>query len=77
MGIITKYYNQMVLWTYWRKGTLVLKNTCPEVTPYNRNMYNHMLTNKFKAEHYLTSGLNKMPTSVSTISDCVVCFQID
>ena len=52
-------------------GALVLKDTCPEVTPYNRNMYNHILTNSLKAEHYLTSGLNKMPTSVSTISDCV------
>ncbi len=52
-------------------GALVLKDTCPEVTPYNRNKYNHILTNSLKAEHYLTSGLNKMPTSVSTISDCV------
>ncbi len=52
-------------------GALVLRDTCPEVTPYNRNMYNHILTNSLKAEHYLTSGLNRMPTSVSTISDCV------
>ena len=52
-------------------GALILKDTCPEVTPYNRNKYNHILTNSLKAEHYLTSGLNKMPTSVSTISECV------
>lgn len=52
-------------------GALVLRDTCPEVTPYNRNMYNHILTNSLKAEHYLTSGLNRMPTSVSTIFDCV------
>jgi hypothetical protein len=52
-------------------GALVLKDTCPEVTPYNRNKFNHILTNSLKAEHYLTSGLNKMPTSVSTISECV------
>ncbi len=52
-------------------GALVLRDTCPEVTPYNRNKYNHILTNSLKAEHYLTSGLNKMPTSVSTISECV------
>ena len=52
-------------------GALVLKDTCPEVTPYNRKKFNHILTNSLKAEHYLTSGLNKMPTSVSTISDCV------
>ncbi len=52
-------------------GALILRDTCPEVTPYNRNKYNHILTNSLKAEHYLTSGLNSMPTSVSTISECV------
>ena len=52
-------------------GALVLKDTCPEVTPYNRANYNHLLTNSLKAEHYLTSGLNKMPTSVATIEECV------
>ena len=53
-------------------GALVLQDTCPEVTPYNRSKYNHILTNSLKAEHYLTSGLNKMPTSVMTIEDCVL-----
>ena len=52
-------------------GALVLKDTCPEVTPYNRDKYNHLLTNSLKAEHYLTSGLNNMPTSVSRIQECV------
>ena len=52
-------------------GALVLKDTCPEVTPYNRTKYNHLLTNSLKAEHYLTSGLNNMPTSVATIEECV------
>ena len=52
-------------------GALVLRDTCPEVTPYNRSRYNHLLTNSLKAEHYLTSGLNKMPTSVAKIEDCV------
>ena len=52
-------------------GALVLKDTCPEVTPYNRSMYNHLLTNSLKAEHYLTSGLNRIPTSVATIIECV------
>ena len=52
-------------------GALVLKDTCPEVTPYNRSRYNHLLTNSLKAEHYLTSGLNRMPTSVARIHDCV------
>ncbi|MBE46193.1 MAG: hypothetical protein CMB02_06065 [Euryarchaeota archaeon] len=52
-------------------GALVLKDTCPEVTPYNRSKYNHLLTNSLKAEHYLTSGLNRIPTSVAPIIDCV------
>ena len=52
-------------------GAVVLRDTCPEVTPYNRNLYNHIMTNSLKAEHYLTSGLNRMPTSVGTIEDCV------
>ncbi len=52
-------------------GALVLKDTCPEVTPYNRNKYNHLLTNSLKAEHYLTSGLNRMPTSVARLEECV------
>ena len=52
-------------------GALVLRDTCPEVTPYNRTRYNHLLTNSLKAEHYLTSGLNRMPTSVAPIEQCV------
>ena len=52
-------------------GALVLRDTCPEVTPYNRSRYNHLLTNSLKAEHYLTSGLNRMPTSVANIQECV------
>ena len=52
-------------------GALILQDTCPEVTPYNRNHYNHLMTNSLKAEHYLTSGLNKMPTSVGSIEDCI------
>jgi predicted aconitase with swiveling domain len=41
------------------------------VTPYNRSKYNHLLTNSLKAEHYLTSGLNRIPTSVAPIMECV------
>ena len=52
-------------------GVLILKDTCPEVTPYNRKLFNHLLTNSLKAEHYLTSGLNRMPTSVANIETCV------
>ncbi|DAC30459.1 MAG TPA: DUF521 domain-containing protein [Candidatus Poseidoniaceae archaeon] len=52
-------------------GAVILQDTCPEVTPYNRSKYNHLLTNSLKAEHYLTSGLNRLPTSVLSIEDCV------
>ncbi|HIK78897.1 MAG: hypothetical protein CXT69_06290 [Methanobacteriota archaeon] len=52
-------------------GAVILRDTCPEVTPYNRRLFNHLLTNSLKAEHYLTSGLNRMPTSVASIVDCV------
>ena len=52
-------------------GALVLVDTCPEVTPYNRKKFNHLLTNSMKAEHYLTSGLNRIPTSVAPIAECV------
>ena len=52
-------------------GAVILKDTCPEVTPYNRSKYNHLLTNSLKAEHYLTSGLNRLPTSVLPIQQCV------
>jgi len=52
-------------------GAVVLQDTCPEVTPYNRDHYNHLMTNSLKAEHYLTSGLNRMPTSVGRISECI------
>ncbi len=52
-------------------GAVVLRDTCPEVTPYNRSKYNHLMTNSLKAEHYLTSGLNRIPTSVGPIEECV------
>ena len=52
-------------------GAVILQDTCPEVTPYNRDHYNHLLTNSLKAEHYLTSGLNRLPTSVMSIQGCV------
>ena len=50
-------------------GAVILQDTCPEVTPYNRNHYNHLMTNSLKAEHYL-QVVHKMPTSVGTIQDC-------
>jgi len=52
-------------------GGLVLKDTCPEVVPYNKERFKHILTNSMKAEHYLSSGLNSMPTSVSDLHTCI------
>ncbi len=52
-------------------GALLLENTCPEVVPYDRAWVNHILTNSMKAEHYIKSGLNGIPTSVMTLADCI------
>ncbi len=52
-------------------GALLLENTCPEVVPYDRTWVKHILTNSMKAEHYIKSGLNSIPTSVIPLSDCI------
>lgn len=52
-------------------GALLLENTCPEVVPYDPTWVKHVLTNSMKAEHYIKSGLNGIPTSVMTLADCV------
>jgi predicted aconitase/predicted aconitase with swiveling domain len=52
-------------------GALLLENTCPEVVPYDQSWVHHILTNSMKAEHYIKSGLNGIPTSVMTLADCV------
>jgi predicted aconitase with swiveling domain len=52
-------------------GALLLENTCPEVVPYDGRWVKHMLTNSMKAEHYLQSGLNNIPTSVMALADCI------
>ncbi len=52
-------------------GALLLENTCPEVVPYDKNWVKHILTNSMKAEHYITSGLNSIPTSVMTLANCI------
>lgn len=52
-------------------GALLLENTCPEVVPYDQSWVKHILTNSMKAEHYITSGLNGIPTSVMPLSDCI------
>lgn len=52
-------------------GALLLENTCPEVVPYDPAWVRHVLTNSMKAEHYIKSGLNGIPTSVLRLADCV------
>lgn len=52
-------------------GALLLENSCPEVVPYDRSWVQHILTNSMKAEHYIKSGLNGIPTSVMRLADCV------
>jgi predicted aconitase/predicted aconitase with swiveling domain len=54
-----------------QSGALLLQNTCPEVVPYDRRWVKHVLTNSMKAEHYIKSGLNGIPTSVMRLADCV------
>ncbi|VAW35603.1 hypothetical protein MNBD_CHLOROFLEXI01-1562 [hydrothermal vent metagenome] len=54
-----------------RSGALLLENSCPEVVPYDKNWVHHILTNSMKAEHYIKSGLNSIPTSVMRLRDCV------
>ncbi|MFQ5398191.1 MAG: aconitase X [Anaerolineae bacterium] len=54
-----------------RSGALLLENTCPEVVPYDPAWVRHVLTNSMKAEHYIKSGLNGIPTSVMKLADCI------
>jgi predicted aconitase/predicted aconitase with swiveling domain len=54
-----------------RSGALLLENTCPEVVPYDQSWAKHILTNSMKAEHYIKSGLNGIPTSVMSLADCI------
>ena len=52
-------------------GALLLAHTCPEVVPYDQSWVHHILTNSMKAEHYIKSGLNGIPTSVMRLADCI------
>ncbi len=52
-------------------GALLLENTCPEVVPYDQSWVSHVLTNSMKAEHYIKSGLNGIPTSVMRLEECI------
>jgi predicted aconitase/predicted aconitase with swiveling domain len=54
-----------------QSGALLLVHTCPEVVPYDKTWVKHILTNSMKAEHYITSGLNGIPTSVMRLADCI------
>ncbi len=52
-------------------GALLLANTCPEVVPYDRRWVKNILTNSMKAEHYIKSGLNGIPTAVVPLATCI------
>jgi predicted aconitase with swiveling domain len=52
-------------------GALLLENTCPEVVPYDQSWVKQILTNSMKAEHYIKSGLNGIPTAVMRLADCI------
>jgi predicted aconitase with swiveling domain len=52
-------------------GALLLEHTCPEVVPYDPHWVKQILTNSMKAEHYIKSGLNSIPTAVMTLADCI------
>lgn len=52
-------------------GALLLADTCPEVVPYDPAWVQRVLTNSMKAEHYIRSGLNGIPTSVLPLAGCV------
>jgi predicted aconitase with swiveling domain len=54
-----------------KSGALLLENTCPEVVPYDRRWVRQILTNSMKAEHYIKSGLNGIPTAVMNLADCI------
>jgi len=41
------------------------------VVPYDQRWVKHILTNSMKAEHYIKSGLNGVPTSVMRLADCI------
>ncbi|MCB0020755.1 MAG: DUF521 domain-containing protein, partial [Anaerolineales bacterium] len=52
-------------------GALLLADTCPEVVPYDPSWVKQVLTNSMKAEHYIKSGLNGIPTAVMRLADCI------
>ncbi len=54
-----------------RAGALLLINTCPEVVPYDRSWIHTILSNSMKAEHYIKSGLNGIPTAVLPLTECI------
>ena len=52
-------------------GALLLADTCPEVVPYDPSWVKQVLTNSMKAEHYIKSGLNGIPTAVMNLAGCI------
>ncbi len=54
------------------RGIKILVDTCPEVTPYDKNRFKTILTNSIKAQHYITApSLNGIPTYILPVKACV------
>ncbi len=55
-----------------KAGVKILVDTCPEVTPYDRNRFDRILTNSIKAQHYISApSLNGIPTYLLPLRKCV------
>ncbi|MCY3410276.1 MAG: aconitase X catalytic domain-containing protein [Candidatus Heimdallarchaeota archaeon] len=53
-------------------GVKFFVDTCPEVTPYNKEKFSKILTNSIKAQHYISApSLNGIPTYLLSLRDCV------
>lgn len=53
-------------------GVKTLVDTCPEVTPYDKNRFSSILTNSVKAQHYISApSLNGLPTYILPMKECV------
>lgn len=53
-------------------GVKFFVDTCPEVTPYDKDKFDKILTNSIKAQHYISApSLNNIPTYLLPLRKCV------
>jgi predicted aconitase len=55
-------------------GAVILKDTCPEVTPYNRTKYNHLLTN---SQVFLQENVQRLPQRLNLNTQAIKQFKLD